>query len=131
MGWQTKDERRIEKCLKENEVYITNFVKCARSNPTNPTKARMREALPLLAEELSILNPRYIVTFGLLPLEVLTSASFRLRDILKTAKRNKYKPMLSMPLSGRQYKVLPCYYPLGHGNPPKAHKILSYIKKNF
>ena len=130
-GWQLEDEHRIEKSLRENGVYITNFVKCARPNPINPTKAEMRESLPVLAEELSILNPEYIITFGLLPLEVLADNSFRLKDILKTVKQNKYKPMLSIPLNGRRYKILPCYYPLGHGNPPKAQKILRHIKKHF
>ena len=128
-GWQTQDEHRIERSLRTNKIYISNFVKCARPNPQNPTKSVMREDLPLLAEELSIVRPQYIVTFGLLPLGVLTGKVYKLRDILATIQDKTYKPLLSVPLNGKQYKILPCYYPLGHGNPPKAHKILTYIKK--
>jgi len=123
-GWQLEDEHRIEKSLRDNGVYISNFVKCAQPNPVNPTKNVMRENLPLLAKELSIVNPRYIVTFGLLPLGMLTNNSYKLRDILVTAEKKTYKSVLSVPLDNRQYKILPCYYPLGHGNPPKAQKIL-------
>ncbi len=129
-GWQVPDEERIETSLRENNVYISNFVKCAQPNPINPSRQRMREGLPLLAEELRIVNPQYIITFGLLPLETLTRTTWRLRDILDTARKGTYGP-LSVNLEGRIYKVLPCYYPLGHGNPPKAQKILAYIKTHF
>jgi len=129
-GWQIPDEIRIEASLRKNNIYISNFVKCAQPNPINPSRQRMRAALPSLTEELSIVNPRYIVTFGVLPLETLTGAHWRLRDILDTVRKKTYAP-LPVSLGGQTYKVLPCYYPLGHGNPPKAQKILAYIRAHF
>jgi uracil-DNA glycosylase len=130
-GWQVADEHRIEASLRKGGVYISNFVKCARPNPTNPKRSIMKADLPLLARELELVNPRYVVTFGLLPLGVLTGNNYRLRDILVSLKKHKYLPILSLPLDGKRYKILPCYYPLGHGNPPKAHQILEYIRNHF
>lgn len=130
-GWQTEDEDRIEKELRTHSVYISNFVKCAQPNPANPRRSVMKEDLPLLTRELELVNPRYVVTFGLLPLEVLTGVPHRLRDVLDTVKKGTYAPMCSVPLNGKNYRILPCYYPLGHGNPPKAHKVLRYIREHF
>lgn len=130
-GWQTADEERVETSLRRHGVYMSNFVKCAQPNPKNPTREVMREDLPLLAEELALVEPRYVVTFGLPPLEELSGGKYRMRDILHTVRRRTYEPLLSLRLSGKRYKILPCYYPFGHGNEPKAHEILSYIRAHF
>lgn len=130
-GWQLEDEKRIENSLRANGVYISNFVKCAQANPINPPRKVMREHLPLLARELKLVNPKYVVTFGVLPLSTLTGVTSCLRDILATIHNGMYRPLHSIPLDGRKYQLLPCYYPLGHGNPPKAHKILTYIRTYF
>jgi uracil-DNA glycosylase family 4 len=130
-GWETVDEDRIEKSLRAHDVYMSNCVKCAQPHPKNPARRIMREDLPLLAEEFAIVAPRYIVTFGLPPLEVLTGKHYRMRDFLAAVRARKYAPMYSMPLGGKRYKILPCYYPFGHGNEPKAQKILVHIRKRF
>lgn len=130
-GWQISDEQRVEASLRQHDVYISNFVKCAQPNPKNPKRSVMREDLPLLAEELEIVQPDYVVTFGLLPLEMLSGDSYRMRDILQTVKSRTYLPLRSLVLNEKQYKILPSYYPFGHGNEPKAHQILSYIRKHF
>ncbi|MBI2409635.1 hypothetical protein HYV30_01160 [Candidatus Kaiserbacteria bacterium] len=130
-GWQVADEHRIEESLRRHDVYISNFVKCAQPNPKNPKRSIMRADLPLLAEELSLVRPQYVVTFGLPPLELLTGNTHLMRDILRTARISKYAPLISIPLNGKRYEILPCYYPFGHGNEPKAHKILTYIREHF
>ena len=130
-GWQLEDENRIERNLHKEGVYITNFVKCARPDPSNPSLSSMRAHLPLLAQELEIVQPKFIVTFGLLPLSALAGTSFRMRDFLAAARNKTYAPVPSLALNKISYKILPCFYPLGHGNPPKAQEILAYIKKHF
>lgn len=129
-GWQIKDEARIEASLRAHGVYISNFVKCAQPNPQNPSRKVMRESLPLIARELELVNPQYIITFGVLPLSTLTGTAWRLKDILGTVSKRTYKPLV-VTFGPKRYKVLPCYYPLGHGNPPKAQKILEYIRRNY
>lgn len=91
----------------------------------------MQAHLPLLAAELRAVNPEYVVTFGGLTLGLLTGKHLRLRDILATVKTRTYQPLRSVPLAGRQHNILPCYYLLGHGNPPKAQRILRYIREQF
>jgi len=130
-GWQREDEERIEHNLRAKRIYISNFVKCAQPNPINPSRQVMRETLPLLSEELALVNPEYVITFGLLPLNILTNADVRLRDILASVRNKTYEPIESIPLNRKAYKVLPCYFPLGHGNPPRAKEILRYIQATF
>lgn len=129
-GWKPADEHRIESCLRKKSVYISNFVKCAQPHPLNPPRSFMRETLPLLAEEFQLVNPKYVVTFGHLPLSILTNTKLRLKDILVSLRKKAYKPMPTS-LGGRTYKILPCYFLLGHGNPPKAKEVLRYIQSAF
>ena len=130
-GWQTEDERAIEESLAAHGVYITNFVKCAQPHPQNPRRKIMRASLPDIAEELAIVKPRHIVTFGALPLQIITGNAYRMRDFLQSADDGGYAPVQTRDLCGMRYSVLPCYYPLGHGNPPKAHRILMHIRTTF
>jgi len=130
-GWQLGDEERIENDLRTGGVYITNFVKCAQPNPINPPPAIMREVRPLVIEEIKAVNPKYIITFGMLPLKILANVDFRLRDILSSVRKETYCPLRLGVTRGKSYKILPCYFPLGHGNTPKAKLILKYIQTTF
>ena len=130
-GWQIPDEDRIERSLSKHGVYLTNLVKCTQPGPENPTMKEVREDLPLLLEEIRIVDPDFIVTFGALPLRALTGRSDRLRDVSKNLGRKAYRPMRSIPAVGTTYPVLPCYFPIGRGDRKKALTILRSIKRRF
>ncbi|GMR18915.1 MAG: hypothetical protein BMS9Abin34_037 [Patescibacteria group bacterium] len=130
-GWQTKDEERIEDNLIKEGVYISNLVKCTQPHPENPPKEIIRQELPLLKQEIRIVNPRYIVTFGKLPTKIITGLDVRLIDCLNAVKTKQYKKLDSVDILGNHFKVLPCFFPVGRGNPPKALKILKYIKERY
>jgi hypothetical protein len=130
-GWQTEHEDQIEENLCERKIYITNLVKCTQPHPDNPSKEVIYQDFDLLQEEINLVNPRYIVTFGKLPTQIITGKDMRLSDRLVEVQQDNYKPISSLELQGKSFNVLPCYFPVGRGNPPKAKEILRYIMNNF
>ncbi len=126
-GWLTEYENGIERELIDNDIYITNLVKCTQSNPDNPNKDIISQDLGYLIQEIDLVNPKFVITFGKLPTEVLTNKTIKLADYYDDVKRSRYKPIKSP----NNFSVLPCYFPIGRGNPLKAIEILRYIKKNY
>jgi hypothetical protein len=130
-GWQTEDESRIEQSLINNNVYITNLVKCTKYNPDSPNKDIIKQDFSLLQKEINIVLPKHIIAFGKLPLKIITGKDLRLRDYLAKTRNNSYQPIKSVNVLGKIYKVLPCYFPVGRGNRQGALEILSYIRKRY
>jgi len=130
-GWRIEHEKIIEENLRKKSVYITNLVKCAQSHPNNPSSEIISEELKSLGEEIKIINPKYIVTFGKLPTKVMTGLDLKLADYLGAIETNDYVPLKSVDIAGRQFNVLPCYFPVGRGNRTGAIRMLRFITDNF
>jgi uracil-DNA glycosylase len=130
-GWQIEDESRIEQSLINNNVYITNLVKCTKYNPDSPSKNIIKQDFLLLQKEINVVLPKYIIAFGKLPLEIITSKNIRLKDYLEKIKDNSYEPIKSVDILGKIYNVLPCYFPVGRGNRQGALEILNHIRKRY
>lgn len=130
-GWQIEDEDRIEKSLCKNDVYITDLIKCSQFHPNSPKKEIIKEDFPIFQKEIDIVSPKYIVTFGKIPFEVLANQNIRFKDYLKRIRDNTYQPIKSIDILGKKYDILPCYFPVGRGNPNEALEILRYIKKKI
>jgi len=130
-GWQIEHEYKIEDSLVANGVYLTNLIKCTQLHPKSPAKDIIQEDLPLLKEEINIVSPKYIVTFGKLPFKFMTNQEIRLKDCLDGLRKSRYKSFKSINILGKTYEVLPCYFPVGRGNPKAALEILRYIKRNI
>lgn len=66
-------------CLKREDIFITNAVKFRPTKTSGygtisnrtPTEAEVRQFLPFLLMEISIINPKIIVTLGNTPLKAL------------------------------------------------------------
>ncbi len=130
-GWRTDDEDRVEKSLADNGVYITNVVKCTQPHPRYPDQNAINEDRPLLLREIETVDPRHIVTFGLVPFRALTGRDLRLRDRLEAVRSGTYRPIRCADLGGQGRAILPCYFPVGRGNQRGALEILSYLKEKF
>jgi len=50
--------------LTEEEVYITNTVKCRPPGNRNPTREEMDTCLPYLIEQMATVRPKVIITLG-------------------------------------------------------------------
>lgn len=130
-GWRTADERALHASWRGHGVYITNLVKCTQPHPDNPSREVVAEDLPLLFREIELVRPEYIVTFGALPTKSLTGQDVRLSDYLTQARRGDYIPLKSVTIGNRIYPVLPCFFPVGRGNPPKAIEVLRFLRMSF
>lgn len=130
-GWQLKDEMRIEKSLSKHGVYITNLIKATQKGPKNPSKNLIQRDFSLLEKEIDIVAPKYIVAFGILVFKTLTNKEIKLQRCLNDIKIREYKLYKSRLILGKKYNVLPCYFPIGRGNPKKALRILSYINQTY
>lgn len=130
-GWQVGDEERVEKVLANHGVYLTNLVKCSRSDSQNPSMKLIEQDLPLLKKEIKIVSPKYIVAFGRLPVKVITGKNLKLTTYFGKFSLGRLRPITSITIFERRYPVLPCWFPVGRGNPRRAVKTLLLINKYF
>lgn len=116
---------------RRQSLYITNAVKCVDDGSNLPTAARVAAGWPLLASEIALVQPRYIVAFGLIPFRALTGSTVRLADQLWDAQQGRCEFFPSQTIDGRTYPVFPCYFPTGRGNPVAATKMLSALHQQL
>ena len=105
-------------------LYFTNIVKCTAPNGDPPSKSEVENSKALLMEEISIVKPKNILAFGLLPFKALTGRAIKLSEYFTP---EKIKPVDSVDIKGEKYPVYPCYFPVGRGNPKKSAEALIRI----
>ena len=116
---------------RRRKLYVTNAVKCVDHGSNLPTAARVVAAWPLLQAEIALIQPRYVVAFGLIPFRVLTGSNVRLSDQLWDAQHGHCAFFASHPIDGQTYPVFPCYFPTGRGNPVAATKMLIALRQHL
>jgi DNA polymerase len=57
--------------IERQDVYITNIVKCRPPENRNPTPAEISCCLPILKQQIELVNPKLIVTLGNVPTKTL------------------------------------------------------------
>ncbi|MBI2627184.1 MAG: hypothetical protein HYW77_02985 [Parcubacteria group bacterium] len=118
-NWNDNHTEQIKRELVGNKLFLTNIVKCCYNHSAYPAKAIIKEQLKLLAEEIKTVKPKAIVAFGGLVYKTLTGKSIRLADY-----QNGSWEKIAEAVSGLGIPVMPCYFPIGRGNPGKAAEIL-------
>jgi hypothetical protein len=114
-----------------HRLYLTNAVKCVDDGSNLPTAARVAAGWPLLQQEIALVQPRLIITFGLIPFGALTGRTIRLADHLWDAQQGQITWYPSHAIAGRQYPVFPCYFPTGRGNPVGAARLLAALRQHL
>jgi uracil-DNA glycosylase len=112
-------------------LYVTNAVKCVDDGSNLPTAARVAAGWPLLQAEIALVQPRLIVTFGLIPFRALTGVNIRLSDYLWDAQQGRCTFFPSHAIDGQRYPVFPCYFPTGRGNPVAATTMLIALRRHL
>lgn len=118
---------RLVAATRQARLYLTNAVKCVDDGSNLPTAERVAVSWPLLQTEIALVQPRLIVTLGLIPFRALTGLSVRLADQLWDAEHGQINLYPSQPITGRSYPVFPCYFPTGRGNPVAAARMLTAL----
>ncbi len=125
--WSLEFTDRVLSFLKRKSFYLTNLVKWTGRDATLPDSEKIRLFLPILEKEIEIVHPRYIVAFGLLPFESIAKRKIRLGEYYAEVKRTKRLIPFEVRLGQATRKVIPCYFPVGRGNPEKAVELLRLV----
>jgi DNA polymerase len=123
--WNEKFSDEIYQEVAKQSLYITNLSKATQIDARPLSNSVFRNYLNLFLEEISIVNPRIIVTFGNQVSSVLLDKNIKVSEY-----RKKFEPL---KIKGKEFKVFPVYYPVGQGmrNIDKAKEDINWILDNF
>lgn len=126
--WDVSFANEVYNHLKEKELYFTNIVKWTGHNAELPASEKIKLFLPILKKEIEIIKPKYIVTFGLIPFKELVKENIKLKDFFSDFKEKGLLKIYNIKVNSFEAKIIPCYFPVGRGNPKRAIEILKSIK---
>lgn len=118
--WKNEHTKQIQKELIRKKLFLTNVVKCCYNHGSYPENRVIAAHLKLLAEEIKIVRPKKIVAFGGLVYKILTGKNIKLTEYWNEGKIGNDSEIIS----GLKIPIIPCYFPVGRGNPPKAAEIM-------
>ncbi len=126
--WSVGFTNDILNFLKTKSFYFTNIVKWTGANAALPDSQKIKLFLPILEKEIEIVKPRCIVTFGLIPFENLTKQKIKLSDYYSRVKQKQQLESFDIKCGQFKTKLIPCYFPIGRGNPKRAVEMLKLIQ---
>ncbi|MBI4983239.1 hypothetical protein HZC32_01170 [Candidatus Woesearchaeota archaeon] len=126
-SWSLELTDTVLNFLKSKSLYFTNIVKWTGHDATLPNPDKIKLFLPILEREIEIVQPQYIVTFGLIPFENMTKQKIKLNDYYSEIMQNQRLRFFDMQYRNFKTKIIPCYFPVGRGDPKKAVEILKLI----
>ena len=119
-NWSEEHTEQIKKGLIRNKLFLTNVVKCCYDHSAYPSNRVIKDQTKILVEEIRIVNPKKIVAFGGLVYKILTGKNIKLAEHWNKQKIGNDSEIIS----GLKISVIPCYFPIGRGNPKKAAEIM-------
>jgi len=127
--WKIKHTLSLKQEILKNNLFITNIVKCTFGHSSYPTQDYFEYYKEILKNELEIVKPRYIITFGQLSFKFLTGKNLTFSSFF--THENYYKIHFKENLSSFKIPVLPCYFPVGRGKPKDSISILKIYNSLF
>ena len=125
--WDISFADKVYKHLNDRSFYFTNVVKWTGENADLPDTYKINTFVPILQREIEIVDPQYIITFGLIPFTALAQKKIKLGEYYKKIMANKALRHYDLEISNKVYKLIPCYFPVGRGNPKATIEILSLL----
>ena len=107
--------------ITKNKLFITNLGKCTQIDARPLPNNVLKQYLDLLLKEISIINPKIIITFGNQVSSIILN-----KKIAVSENRKMYHEII---VNKKIYKVYPVYYPVGNGifNIDKAIEDIKWI----
>jgi uracil-DNA glycosylase family 4 len=127
--WSVDFADEVLDFLRSKGLYLTNIVKNTGHNADLPRADQINLYLPFFKKEIELVNPSYIVAFGLIPINALLDENIKLSDYYDSVKKKGNVIHYDLEINSKKYRLIPCYYPIGRGNPKKAVEILKLISK--
>lgn len=128
-SWSYDFTYKVLNQLQKKKVYLTNIVKNTGDNADLPQSKDISLYLPYFLREIEIVNPEYVITFGLIPTKPLLNKIIKLSDYIDYLRQNNKPKIEKITINNKPFKVIPCYYPIGRGNPDKAIEILEHVMR--
>ncbi|MBI4163791.1 MAG: hypothetical protein HY512_02935 [Candidatus Aenigmarchaeota archaeon] len=126
-NWSYEFTQKVLDYLKDRKLYLTNIVKCTGSDARLPTISKINSQLHLFHKELELVNPKLIVSFGLLPTQALLKQDVKMSELYRETTKSRQPKFYDCTVNRKKYKVFPCYYPIGRGNPKRALDMIGYL----
>lgn len=127
--WSLEFTNQVLAFLKQQSFYFTNIVKWTGDDATLPNAEKIKLFLPILEQEIAIVKPEYVVTFGLIPFENITERKITLGEYYETAMKQQRLQPFKKTFGTHSTKIIPCYFPIGRGNPKRAVDMLKLLKR--
>ncbi len=127
--WDVPFAERVIEELRRRKLYFTNIVKWTGEDGTLPDRKKIALFLPSFLEEIAIIKPKIIVTFGLIPFEALSKKKITLSEYYANfinGKRTSYTVA-----NIEEIPLIPCFFPVGRGDPRRATEMLGIIRKEY
>ncbi|MBI2620745.1 hypothetical protein HYW61_00775 [candidate division WWE3 bacterium] len=125
--WDVAFADKVYSHLNDHSFYFTNIVKWVGESGDLPDTHKIKTFLPILLREIELVNPEYIVTFGLIPFNALINEPIKLGEYYDESIKNNTLKTFSLNIGSKNLKIIPCYFPVGRGNPKRAAKLLSLL----
>lgn len=125
-NWSVEFAGELEGFLREHGLYLTNLVKWTGPDGSLPDRDKIGLFLPLMVREIEIVAPKYVVTFGSLPFKYLTGQVVKLEDYYNQVVRQGLQSE-EVQIGSAKTRIIPCYFPVGRGNPKRAVEILKLV----
>ena len=119
------------KFLHNRKIYFTNIVKWTGSDAALPDAQKINLFFPILEKEIEIVQPEFVVAFGLIPFERLAKRKIKLADYYSEVSRKNKLSFFEMKIGSAKTKIIPCYFPVGRGNPKRAVEILKLASESI
>ncbi len=122
--WDYDFAKRVYKKVSGSSIYITNLSKATQIDSRPLKNDIFKKYLNLFIEEVSIIKPRVIITFGNQVSSILLNKNIKVSEY-----RKKFE---ILNINENVIKVFPVYYPIGQGmrNIEKAKEDITWIIKN-
>jgi hypothetical protein len=119
--WDEEFAYVVYKTIEEKDLFITNLAKCTQLDARPLSDSVYREYLDLFEKEISILNPKAVVTFG----NQVSSIFLQEPISVSKVREKEFKRDIGEGI----YKTYPVFYPVGQGmrNMDKAVEDLKAI----
>ncbi|MDR0448931.1 MAG: hypothetical protein LBG89_00510 [Rickettsiales bacterium] len=121
--WTYEFAEEVYREIADNKVYITNLGKCTKEDAARVPDSVFREYLGLLEQEIAIVRPKKIITFG-----NQVSSLFLGKPVKVSEMRKK---SLTKIVANEKFPTFPVYYPVGQGmrNMPLAIEDIRFAIK--
>lgn len=124
VDWTADFAYSLYENISAKSIYITNFAKCTQIDARPISNSVFKIYRELLIEEIKAVKPLKIITFGNQVSQNLLQKKVSVKDYTK----DEYE---ETKINSKDYKIYPCYYPVGQGqrNMPLAIKRIIEITK--